>query len=218
MILDYLARSELTRPLIGPYAQMRILSRLIANPQFFKQQGWKEFNDPSAQVGLLDGSLIQNPLYLHDSQGNFNEFGAAPGQWAAYDYNRAPVFGKQVGSYAQGKLISFPLREVIGNDKETLTPIGLLNYWDFKHAIQAERPSLDKLIRDGLVEPTTYAKAFDRLGYYENLARLLDSKGFADKLVYQVTPKGNTLVSLIQEEGKPTPKRILEPAMKPSYA
>lgn len=171
-------------------------------------------------VGLLEGSLIQNPLYLPQSNGKLSYIDTLGGKWIGYDFKRREEFRNPERQIQEGKPFTFLLDEIKKNPKERHTPTDLLDIFDAAHICQLDTLGINQLIKYELVEPTTYREGFKKVGFYEKFARNLDILGIAEKTVYQVTPKGNGLISLEDDGGDmkemPKPQPELQPGF--SYA
>lgn len=92
------------------------------------------------------------------------------------------------------------------------------------HLLSFDKPSVDMLTEAGLVELTTHGQAYENVGLYGRYGKELGMRRVEDDPVFQVTPKGNTLIHIIPESGDPEPKeapqKIFEwlPGLKPTPA
>ncbi len=178
-----------------------------------------------ARTGLLEGSILANELYFPREDGTSIEHRVAvAGRWVAYDFNRPKEFGRkgQGKQFRQGKLIAFPLEDIIHKDKEDYTPTNKLNIIDPLHFFQFEAPSIEELLKYGLAEEATYQQAYEEAGLWEQTKDFFMSAGLADRPVLKITPKGNGLVLIVDDTGetKPEPKglRQFKPAFGFQYA
>ncbi len=114
----------------------------------------------------------------------------------------------------KGKLFSILIDEVKDHPADHRTPTGLLNILDAEHLMSFDCPGPEGMTEAGLVEPTTYREAYKKVGLYETYAEGLDLSGFTDEQVYQVTPKGNTLLFIDNPSGVPSPKHEKEPVLE----
>ena len=177
--------------------------------------GWKELDNhilynKKEMVGFLAGSIIQNPLYYPD-EGNVEFLSTGAGNWLGFDFRRNQGFQKGVyGPLRGGKLASFLIEDIKDNDPQQLTPTGYLNLFDVYHMAQMEFPIMDYLVKNGLVSTSTYAKSFEKAGEYSQFKGMLKELGIAEKPIFEVTPKGNGLVFLVEVEGEKRPKESVD--------
>ncbi len=174
------------------------------------------------RVGMLEHSIFGNPILIPSEDGlSLSYETAPPGRWAAYDFHRRSELGKDVKDRGKGRIFCFLIEEVKHNSKNKYTPTYMLDILDFEHVIHLEFPNIEYLEKNGLVEQATYQDAFKRAGAYEKYASGITSLGIGDRIIYQVTPKGNGLVFLSPDTGKPVERRkesgILVPVLKPSF-
>jgi len=104
-------------------------------------------------------------------------------------------------------LNSFLLDEIKDNPKELYTPDYTFDWFKFEHVYSLECPSMTYLEEHGLMEQKTYREAYQRMGKYEQYAQAIEVLGIAEKPVFQITPKGNSLIMLLGDGGDKVPKR-----------
>lgn len=187
-----------------------LLGTALIRHFFFTPKGWKSLQKPEfwnfpfrteLRKGLLEDAIIQNPLYVpNEQEGGLKYEDALSGRWVAYDFHRERIFGR-ANPLKKGKFHSFILDDIKDNEGNTQTPTELFQLFDMYHFFHAERPSIDYLIEQEIIEPKTYGEAYQKAGQYETYAHALDIHELKDKKVYQVTPKGNTLLFLAGDGG-----------------
>lgn len=198
--------------------RLRVTRRLVTTPQGREILSNPEYRkllyDYEARAGLIEGAIFTDNLYYPNDDGLLGRKNALAGQWVAYDFNREREFGPKVKergrSLQQGRILTFPLGEIIDNPPNKMTPISLFNIYNADHVLKVETPTIETLISYGFVEQVTYAEAYQSTDNYEQYAKLLKDEGAHDRLVYRITPKGNTLVRLEQDGGqkRKVPKRL----------
>lgn len=190
------------------------------NPYFylFLKYGSKDFYFKEGRTGLLEGAILANPLYfpeddssigvhssaeVHDST-RLDRAEAAAGRWAAYDFQRRKTFGKRACSLQKGRLMSIVTDEVAERSGLELTPTGSVDVlWNIDHLFCLNFPSLETVLQQELLRPTTYERAFADAGLSDRYHFSLATQGISESQVYQVTPKGNGVVYLMSDGGQP---------------
>lgn len=204
------------RAILKRHPVMGIFSALILRTFFTFHPNGRAVREPDNRIGLLENSIIGNPLcYPLDEQYTAQEI-IGGGEWVAYDFHRpyklpARRDGRAHRQLRKGKLLAFMLDNIKDSRADDPTPTSLLNLQILDHAISFDRPGIENLVAEEYVTPTTYAAAYRRAGAYEQFAVELDAKGVMEQQTYQVTPKGNSLIFLIPATGKPQPKTQTEP-------
>ncbi|MBI2031076.1 MAG: hypothetical protein HYT08_00500 [Candidatus Levybacteria bacterium] len=178
--------------------------------------------DREAQAGLLEGSIFNHDLFHpNEEERSLLHEHAVAGRWVAYDFNRPQEFGQKVKKRGRqiftGKLIAFPLDEIIDNKLEDHTSTYLLNPYAIEHVLQMDTsPKIDDLLSYGFIEESTYRQSFESVGQYETYKSYMSLAGITEERVYRVTPKGNTLVYIERDFGDkrkdPDRKTVLKPA------
>ena len=166
--------------------------------------------------GLLEGSIIDADLTYPDKEkGYLTHKRAQGGRWVTHDFKRPAAFPSEarrgmLNDHRVGRLSSFILDEVIDKDEDQLTPIGLLNIAEPLHMLKFNSTSPGKLVDEGLVRLTTYEEAYDNVGLYDEFGEELHLRGVAEDSVFQVTPKGNTLIFVTRDSGSKKPQEERE--------
>lgn len=178
--------------------------------------------DREARVGLLEDSIFSNDLFFPNKEGtSLDHETAVAGRYVGYDFRRPTEFGKKVKEKGRNmvndaRLFSIPLTEIIDNPRDKYTPTSLLDIYTLEDMLLFQPATIDDLFEYGFVSQTTYKEAYDRVGLYNKFKSFIELGQIADKPVYQVTPKGNTLVILSKDFGvkqkDPKSKRVLVPA------
>lgn len=181
------------------------------------------FFDREAQVGLLEDSIFNNELfYPNQDETGFLHKSAVAGRYVGYDFNRPAEFGPKVKKRGtqlveDGRLFMIPLNEIMENPVDKHTSTYLLNIYNIEHMALCQPANIDDLLGHGLVEQTTYKAAYDRVGLYNKYSASLALGDIADRSVYRVTPKGNSLVFLAKDFGEqkklPDAKKVLNPVL-----
>jgi len=167
----------------------------------------KMFFDKKYRTGFSEGSIFQNPLYFPNENGSsLTKLEARAGSWVSYDFKK-PSNSKKGGKRKTGKLNSCLLDEIKDNPKELYTPDYTVDLFNFEHFYSFESPSMSYLEEHGLMEQKTYREAYQRMGKYEQYAQAIEVLGIAEKPIFQITPKGNSLVMLLSDGGDKVPKR-----------
>lgn len=207
---------------------MFVLSAL-AYYLIFTRDGWQTLRNPELRqslfnreenTGLLEDSIFAPDLYFPSDEGTgLENRRAVAGRWVAYDFNRPNEFGsivkKRKTQVKQGKILAFPLIDIIDNKPDKYTPTNLFHSLWIEHLLQMESPTISDLIDYGLVEETTYREAYSRANLYDKYRVPLTLARLNDQTVYGVTPKGNGLIFLNPDFGDKKehkePKKILKP-------
>jgi len=194
------------------------LARAVIFMHSVKHAGWRAgryMKDPANLPTLLEGSMISGKLlYPDQATGRLTYDQPKAGAWTGYDFNRSKEFPKDNPKRAlqSGSLFGLHIDEIVGNAKDEKTPIGLVHLYRAEHAMHLlARYTMQDLRDIELVEEKSYSDAYKAVGLYERYAEDIHSRGLADTLVDQVTPKGNTLVGLRNYgQPKPSPQPQLE--------
>ncbi len=170
-------------------------------------------------MGLLEGALIENPLYVPQENGSLAVNYARAGAWVAWDIQRKSVLGRNgIKQQRKGTLGIFLPDEVRDHEKGEYTPTDLLEPLSIDHFLTYESPSISYILGKGLVEETTYGRALQREGLYEKYARAMGVLNIEGKRVFQVTPKGNTLIYLLNDGGDTVTKEERAKELEPATA
>ena len=215
------------RPINRALGSFTFRTAYYMSPLFllFSQEGREKLKDPETwkklviserRIGMLEGTIISDSQYVPDVENaNFTYESEKPGSWIGVDYLREQELGRNSKKISRGKLLSFPLEEVEGRTGDEYTPTGLFDMFDPLHVLRFQSPTLDELVKDEFIKPTSYSDALRRVGQYEVLANNIAIMGIEGKEVYQVTPKGNSLIFLNKPMGD-TKTRLRED-MSPVY-
>lgn len=169
-----------------------------------------------SMYGLIEGSIVDADLtYPDKGKGYLTHKRAQGGRWVAHDFKRPSVFPSEakrgiLPDYKEGRLSSLILDEVIDKDEDDLTPLGLLNIAEPLHIIKFNSSSPGKLVDEGLMRLTSYEEAYDNVGLYDEFGEELHLRGVAKDSVFQVTPKGNTLIFVSRDSGSKKPQEERE--------
>ena len=226
-ISDFLKRNRLIR------YPMNVATRISLYTAFLStQSGRKLLSDPEARrflwnrekrVGLLEDSIFSNDLFFpNKEETSLTHETAVAGRYIGYDFRRPTEFGKRVKEkesniVKDARLFSAPLREIIDNTPDKYTPTALFDIYSLEHLIVLQPTTLEELIQDGLAEKTTYKEAYNRVGLYNKFKLFIELEQIADKPVYRVTPKGNTLVILSRDFGVNQKDPKLKTKLAPAF-
>ena len=105
-----------------------------------------------------------------------------------------------------GSLGAFLADEMQDKSKEEPTPVGMLNLLDVDHVLSFDIYTPDQLIQQGMLEKSTYGDAYQSLGIYKKYMEELGTRRLTEEPLFQVTPKGNTLIVLLPDFGERAPK------------
>ncbi len=189
-----------------------------------------DLSDPSISAGLLEGSIVGNPLRFPSEDESFiDNMKAAGGSWVGYDFMVPSTFPKpfeagRIEQLTQGRLMGIILEEVKDNPAEERTPLGAVSISNLDHVLQFNTYTAAELLDLNVLAERSYGKAYETVGLLERYSDELRSRSIIDEPVFQVTPKGNGLVVLIEDFGKPDPKEELErsivhiPELRPAIA
>lgn len=148
--------------------------------------------------GLTEGTIIGNPVWFPMQPNIFAFQGTSAGHWVGIDFDRPMIFPPRKGGTTRqpwkGALYSMYIDEVKDRSPEQRTPNRLLKPLRFDHFASYDKTTPERAIGDGLLRATTYGEAFRQLGFAENFGEELEARNLVDSQVFQVTPKGNTLV------------------------
>lgn len=208
---DFIKQHRLARGSINLLYRTAMYTYLIAT-----QSGREKLNNPEirkaifnkeGRVGLLAGTIFSHDLYFpNNSHTSLFHRSALAGRFMAYDFHRPAEFGPNVLKTSShiienGRLMIIPLEEVAKNSWDTYTPTDLLNIFDIEHASYIQPATIEDALQCGFIQETSYQDAFDRVGLFSTFQSELQRTGIMDLNVYQVTPKGNTLIILQKDFG-----------------
>lgn len=150
-------------------------------------------------TGFRVNTIIWNPLFLPDITADNEKLffqTASAGRWNAYDFLRTDVLSSSATSshhFHDVQLLFFPLEELKNNDSQTETPEGLFDIFNVNHMVEFTKFSVDQALQFWAIEQTTYYQAYEKI-WNTNLLRDVEQLSIAEKKVYQITPKGSTLI------------------------
>ncbi|MBI2665385.1 hypothetical protein HYX12_02065 [Candidatus Woesearchaeota archaeon] len=166
------------------------------------------------RIGLLENAILQNPLHHPvDESNTLEETTTLAGAWNAYDFRRRSEFSRKANPKSSGTIISLFPDQIRDYSPDTYTPTGYVDLIWAENALLMEKLSLSELLERGLLIETTYEEAFARAGVLRRFSYQLVTKDIGDKPVFQVTPKGNGLVYLINNGGDEVKNKEKEPAL-----
>jgi len=180
--------------------------------QYGMRDGLKSVQSGEIVAGLIDGAIIAPKLaYVNMETGQMMYEEAHSAGMIAFDATRPQEFPKSDIGYnlalvSKGVLWSFMPEEIKKNAEETKTPTGYVEMYNMKHLMTLDKHPLDKLLGEKVLRAVTMAEAYDYAGLDEFIPGL-EARRLADDRVYQVTPKGNTLMQLLEDGGDRAPKR-----------
>jgi hypothetical protein len=169
---------------------------------------------PYQKIGLLEGSIIGSEVSYpdEDSDGTKVCYHAGKGgQLLGYDFRKPEIFSKDfkedyIPAVSEGSITAFLIDEVKDNDPDKLTPISLFRFFDMSHLLTLNTYTVGELEDHGLVRQKTHREAYEHMGLYDAYAEDLSRRRMQDAPVFQITPKGNTLVFLTGSSGDQTPQ------------
>lgn len=165
-----------------------------------------------AVAGLIEGAIIAPKLaYVDLERGHLIYKEATNGRLLSYDVLRPkefPALAKAQGEelLGEGVLWSMLPTELKNNKAEDRTPTGYVEMYDIDHLMTLDKYPLVELMGEQVLRAVSLAEAFDTVGLGEHIVGL-ERRSIAKDRVYQVTPKGNTLMTLTHDDGDPSPKR-----------
>lgn len=183
------------------------------------------FFNRERRTGLLEESILNPSIYHPNKEVTSLELSSSPaGRWSAYDFNRASEFNLGNRTYERskkiGRLAIFQLDEIKTNNADTYTPTALFNLFNALHILTISFPTIDEALEEGFLQETTYKKAYSNVNLYDKYKLYLFGAGIIDHPLYTVTPKGNSVVFLLNDGGdkveKPKAVTELKPVFEPS--
>lgn len=198
----------------------KAFSGLILRAFFTFHPEGKAAREPDERLGLLEDSIIGNPLYYPFDEQSVIQGTMSAGEWMGYDFHRPyrlPVRrdGRALRQRQEGKIIAFMLSDLKGRPGHVPTSSTFFKPHVVDHALSFDAPGIEVLVAEEYVVPTTHIAAYRRAGVYERFAVELDAKGIGEEPVYQVTPKGNSLIHIGSTGGKPKLNPFLSPQLLP---
>ncbi len=191
-VKDYLKKHRTPKKILDLFARLSMHVVLGVNPRY-----WKFLSDRRYRLGFLEGSILQNPLYVPSQDGcSLKMEKTLAGQWVGYDFERVRKYGEKFPHSVKGKLYTFSIDEVENHPSDMFTSSDILEFFDINHLLSLDAPGIEIAEKEGLVERVTYGEAYDSAGLYGRYESALGVLNVLDDEVYRITPKGNTLVFL----------------------
>lgn len=178
----------------------------------------RDFDDPAINSGFLEGSIIGNPLrYPNPEESGLTNKRVGGGSWVGYDFRRPYVFPKahergEAEQLYEGRFFGVILEEVKDNPPDQQTPLGLLHLSNIDQLLQFDSYTAAELLDLGVLAEKSYGQAYENVGLYGEYADELKARSIIDEPVFQITPKGNTLVMLVEDGGDPQPDEKTQPS------
>ena len=190
---------------------------LAAIAEYGLRDGVKAVQSGEAIAGMIEGAIIAPKLaYVDQENGLLIYKEATKGGLIGYDVARPFEFPAQpnaepIPTISEGVLWSMLPKELEENPASLRTPTGYVELYNYEHLLTLSKYPLETLIGEKVLAAVSLAEAFDTVGLGEHIGGL-EARRIATDRVYQVTPKGNTLMRLEEDSGDKTPK--LEPRFK----
>lgn len=190
--------------ILPPTLIMKGQGKMLFDPSFRKLMF-----DRETKTGMLEDSIFAPALWCPNDEGTSLQYDdALAGRYAAFDFNRKSEFNNKTLCRGKGRLMAFPLEEIIDNSTDTYTPSALVEPLDLGQLMQMViSPKIDELVGWGLIKETNYRQAYENVGLYDQYRLPIELKNLGEQTVYQVTPKGNGLVFLAADGGEKTPEK-----------
>lgn len=158
-------------------------------------------------TGLLEHAIIGKRLCCPDeSIGALVLRYAAPGAFISYDITRASYLPATAASAPNilfdtqaGLLRSYLPPDVQEQPASVLTPTRHRGAMSYQVRKSFDTRTVDQLVQEGLIVGCTQQEAYERAEaseYIDDLRR----RGTANEPVWQVTPKGNSLITLVPDD------------------
>mgnify|MGYP004496641803 CR=1 FL=1 len=175
------------------------------------EDGIKYVKSGQSTAGLIEGALIAPKLaYVDSESGQLIYKEATNSALLSFDAMRPSEFNFQPEEYGsalvnEGVMWSYMPEEIKDNPGSLRTPTHYISGYDINHLFTVDKYPLDHLIGEQILRSVSMDEAFEAVGLEEYIPGL-EARRIAKDRVYQVTPKGNTLVSLEDDDGDSTPK------------
>ncbi|MBI4453755.1 hypothetical protein HY636_03875 [Candidatus Woesearchaeota archaeon] len=217
-----LRQGKITRKVGNYIGHILFYINLLMHPHFWLDKKVRDgFFDYRRRVGLLEGAIFDNALYVPNEKSDSLEYlTSVGGRWSGYDHTCRFKLKLEdlTNRITDAKLLAFPLPELLDKPTQDYTSIGMVDLMNITDLFQIVCPTIEELLKWEFAERVTYSRAFSKIGIYERYETNLYLLGVADKLVYQVTPKGNGLIYLSQDSGEKEPKKMPFGVKVPSWA
>ncbi len=217
-------REQFTRSRIAKYSSELLLRTLTFTMAVSSGNAdkLKHLKDPEHTSGLIEGAVIADRLCFPavEAAGELVLKQGSAGRWLGYDFKRPDEFpiAARRGTLLQefeGQMLYADLADRNTNDPSHRTPTTPINVYSIDHILSISSPSLDYLTEGGFLVRRSHEQAYEIAGAVELIGGLR-SRGVADLPVYQITPRGNSLIMLAPDGGDATPKEDRQPEFSPA--
>ena len=136
---------------------------------------------------------------------------AGAGQYHAYDFLRARFFPETANRWPSppeddGILMALIPDGIANQPEDERTELTYAEWFDPDLVFSLDRPGVERLCELGMLARRTHEEAYERVGASQWIGDLR-ARSVADKPLYQVTPKGHTLIKLTPDGGDTAPKQ-----------
>lgn len=220
-VKEFLGNSKIKRKIMKTVFHTAFNFYLFSNPANWNLLRDRDFRELALskkyRVGLFEGAILSNSLYVpNDQSNNFRYEDSNAGEFVSFDPLRKEILPES-NILRKGIIYSFHLDEISENNPEKRTPYGLLEIFDLEHMKTLHVGGLTELCEKGFLRETNYEDAYSRVGLNRRYMQNLSILGLDEKPVYQVTPKGNTLLFIDKREGNKKEEKRQE-SLKPEFA
>lgn len=186
-----------------------VIAKGIATAAIVLKDGPGFLRDSEGLTGLLEKSIIAPQLcYPDETIGALVLKAATGGQFMGFDFERPKHF-PQANPADNFQVRVGNLWSALPNPQQSVdqkTPTYTALTWPVEIGITFSKRPLAELIEKGLLNQTTHEQAYEAAGA-EDYIDDLRLRRMADATVYQVTPKGNSMIALIPDAGERTPRQ-----------
>lgn len=178
--------------------------------------GPKYFREAEYSTGLLEHSIVAPHLCYPDKKiGALVLKSAHAGQFISFDFDRPRHFPITSRDYdiqvREGSMLSvLPDTNQPASQK---TPTFSMRNMPTDLMLSLDKRPLGELMDEGMLTKTTHEQAYEAAGAEEYIDGLR-LRRVADTVVYQITPKGNSLINLTPDNGNSSPRRDEESAFE----
>ncbi len=177
-----------------------LLWPVIKGTFWFDQRAFK----PENRIGLLTGSILAQSIVFPNEERTNLVFDESPeGEFSAYDFKRSEQFGEVLHAAGHdihaGKMAALLLNSVLDNPAGRLTPLDQVDFLKMRQALKICWISLSGAVELQLIAKRSYGDAYAIAGALNQWEPRLRQLQLIEEPVYQITPKGNGLIDLIQD-------------------
>lgn len=207
-------------------APLAIKASLFIVRKTLGMYAWAKYGRDGAYIledtvlGMCEGSIVAPQLChpTYDADGELTLRQAHAGQLLGYDFKRPtylpnaaelPTFTQEFEGAAHVVLAE----EVKDGDPDILADVSYTDYFRADVLFSFDKASLENLIEAGMLFPRSHEDAYEEANATEHIDGLR-ARGVADKLVYQIAKKAHTLITLLPDDGEPTPKKQQSPVFE----